>query len=178
MKKFLWLLLVLLALSSFGIYGYAQNLPQSYEVTRRTIYDQPIAAVWEAVTEYKALPEWEPSIASAERREDVEEQPVWRLTGDYGFYVDVQVVKSQEPNIQMVQIIDTNLPYSGSWSFYLSEKKEGITQLIMKEEGSIPSPICRLMLHFLFGKEALVDHYLVKLGDKFGEIPVIREEGE
>ena len=174
MKKLAFALLLLLPLAAFGIYGYGANLPESYEVTRRATYDQPIGAVWQAITDYEKLPGWAEHIQNVEKREDQEGFPVWRFTTKDGHYMDILVVKSEEPALFVSRIAETDLPFGGSWTFVLVKKGEDTTELVLKEESYIDSPFWRLAMEFILGKSTMVDTYLAELGQKFGEKTEIR----
>ncbi len=174
MKKLVYLLLLLLPLVAFGVYGYGKNLPESYEVERSAVYDQPIASVWQAITDYEKLPGWSEHIEKVERQEDQEGQPVWRFYSRDGHYMDIAIVKAEEPAVFVSRIVETDMPFGGSWSFQLLKKDEETTQVSLKEEGIVPSPFWRLVLNFVMGQDMMVTQYLTELGKKFGETPEIK----
>lgn len=174
MKKLVFLLLLLLPLAAFGVYGYGTNLPESYELTRSATYDQPIGALWQAITDYEKLPGWSKHVEKAERREEQEGFPVWRLYLSDGHYMDVQAVKEEEPSFYVSRIAETDLPYGGSWTFALLKKGETTTEITLKEEGLIVSPFWRLVREFALGEGAAAESYLRELGEKFGEKVEIR----
>lgn len=169
MKKLVFFLLLLLPLLAFGVYGYGKNLPESYEVSRTALYDQPIAAIWEAIADYEKLPLWSQSIESVEKQEDQEGFAVWRLYTRDGHYMDVEVVKEEEPALFVSRVVETDLPFGGGWTFLLVKKGEDTTEVTLKEEGYISSPFWRLVMEFILGKNAMADQYLTELGQKFGE---------
>lgn len=174
MKKILFLILLLLPLLVFGIYGYGTNLPESYEVTRRALYDQSVTAVWQAITDYEKMPGWSEHVEKVERLEDQEGLPVWRFYTSDGHYMDIEVVKAEEPNIYISRISETDMPFGGSWTFLLTQKGDEATEVILKEESYISSPLWRLLMKFVLGKGAMADAYLEQLGQKFGEKVEIR----
>ncbi len=174
MKKLLFLLLLLLPLAAFGIYGYGKNLPETHEISRSALYDQPIGALWQAIADFDKLPGWSDQIEKVERQEDQEGFPVWRFYNKEGKYMDIIVAKSEEPVLLMTRIVETDMPVSGSWTFVLNKRGEETTELTLKEEGYVGNPLMRLKMKFFNGKEATVDGFLVNLGHKFGEKVEIR----
>lgn len=174
MKKLLFFVLLVLTLAAVGIYGYGRNLPESYEVERSVAYGRPIETVWQAISDYERLPEWSRHIEKVEKQEDQEGMPVWRLFNRDGHYMDIQVVRAEEPAVFVSRIAETDLPFGGVWTFLLVRKPDGTTQVTLKEEGYVETPLWRLALWFVIGKEAMIDRYLADLGRKFGEIPDIR----
>lgn len=170
----MFFLLLLLPLAAFGVYGYGKNLPESYEVERSATYDQPIETVWQAISDYEQLPSWSKNIARVEKQEDQEGMPVWRFLSRDGHYMDIQVVKAEEPAVFVSRIAETDLPFGGTWTFFLVKKTDDTTQVTLKEEGFVESPLWRLMMRFVMGEEAMVDQYLTELGQKFGETVEIK----
>lgn len=174
MKKLVFLLLLLVPLLVFGVYGYGKNLPEAYEVTRRALYDQSTTALWQAVTDYEKFPGWTESITRVERREDQEGLPVWRFYNQDGHYMDVAVIKEEAPELLAVRVVETDLPYGGSWTLIFTRKDDDTTELTVKEEGVIDHPFWRLAMKFVFAPEAMADQFLASLGRKFGEKVEIR----
>lgn len=174
LRRLVFLLLLMVPLAAFGIYGYGKNLPESYEVTRSALYDQPIASVWQAITDYEKIPGWSEHIEKVERREDQEGLPVWRFFGEGDHYMDIEVVKAEEPALFVSRIAETDMPFGGTWTFLLVKKGESTTEVTLKEEGIVASPFWRLVSKFILGESAMVDSYLGELGRKFGETVEIK----
>ena len=68
----------------------------------------------------------------------------------------------------VTRIADTNLGYSGTWS-YVFEPAAGGTTLHITEDGEVPNLLFRLMSRYVFGYTATIDTYLKALGKHLGE---------
>jgi uncharacterized membrane protein len=165
------LLLLIIAFVVSGMYGFGTNLPETHIVTRKTVYHQPVDTVWEALTNYKTLPEWSPVISKVEPVKD-SQKPRWRVYDVQGRVMEIEVV-SEEENIKHVsRIVDGDFPFHGSWTFELQESGEH-TLVVLTEEGRIDNPMWRVIMRYMLGKDNMVKQYLQSLGKKFGEEPHI-----
>jgi uncharacterized protein YndB with AHSA1/START domain len=171
-KRRPWILLILMIAVFCGVYGFGTNLPETHELTLKTVYHQPREQVWKAIADYSTAPEWSPSIARVERRPDLDGLPVWRFYDKDGHHMDVQVVEEKAPERHVSRIIATDYPYAGSWTFTL-EDAGNKTLVTLTEEGRVKSPLWRLAMRYLMGQDTMVRAYLQELGKKFGEEPHI-----
>ena len=155
-----------------GIYGYGTNLPETHQLSLQTVYHQPRAEVWSAISDYQQTPAWSPSVSRVERRPDLEGLPVWRLYDKDGHHMDVQVVEEKAPERHVSRIVETDYPYKGSWIIELEESGDR-TLVTLTEEGQVRSPLWRLMMRYVMGQDSMVRAFLQDLGRKFGETPHI-----
>ncbi len=168
--RYLLLLASVIAATVFGLYGFGANLPESYTVRRSVVYAEPVEGVWDAITGYDSMPQWSSHVARTERRLDRDEKAVWRIYDRNGHYMDVQVELADPPHYYKTRIVDTDLPFAGTWAFELLPAAGG-TQLTLTEEGAAPNPFARVFLHFFVGKETYVDRHLSDLAAKFQKSP-------
>lgn len=170
-RRSVTILLILFAIAC-GIYGYGTNLPPTHQLTLQTVYHQPRAQVWEAISDYQQAPEWSPSVARVERQADIDGLPVWRFYDKDGHHMDVQVVEQKSPERHVSRIVATDYPYKGSWTFELEDAGDK-TLVTLTEEGEVRSPLWRLMIRYVMGQDTMVRAFLQDLGRKFGETPHI-----
>jgi uncharacterized protein YndB with AHSA1/START domain len=170
-RRLLTFFIVLFAMFC-GVYGFGTNLPQTHEVSVKTVYHQPRAQVWEAISHYETAVEWSPSLQKVERIDDLDGLPVWRFYDKDGHHMDVQVIESRAPERHVSRIVATDYPYMGSWTFELQDAGDK-TLVILTEEGKVESPLWRLVMRYLMGQDRMVRAFLLDLGHKFGETPHI-----
>ncbi|HEV2904214.1 MAG TPA: hypothetical protein VGW32_04155, partial [Pyrinomonadaceae bacterium] len=73
------------------------------------------------------------------------------------------------PGQRMVtRIIDTNLGYSGKWTYVFSPEGAG-TRVTITEDGVVSNVIFRFLSRYAFGHTATMDSYLTSLARHFGE---------
>ena len=168
-------IVILLAVITVGIYGFGVNLPETHKTIRTATYHQPAQALWPLVANYEKAPEWSSNIRKVERREDKDSLPVWRFYDKRGHYMDIQVLRSEEPRMLISRIIETDMPFGGTWTIELKPSAETTaTEVTLMEEGIVKSPFWRFLCHFLMGSQGMVDQYLTELGKAVGETPSIR----
>jgi len=142
-------------------------LPKQHVAKRSAKFNQPPQTIWDAITNFEALPSWRPEVQSVEKQPDRDGHPVWMEVSKMGnMPYEVTVF---EPPMKMVTVIaDTTLPFGGSWTYEIQEV-DGGSQLTITEDGEIYNPIFRFMARFIFGYHATMEAYLKNLGKKFGE---------
>ncbi|MBY0355753.1 MAG: SRPBCC family protein [Rickettsiales bacterium] len=165
---------VLLILFAFmcGVYGYGTNLPETHELTLKTVVHQPRETVWSVVDNYAEAPQWSHSVTRIEHLPDQENLPVWRFYGRDGRHMDVQVLESHAPQRHVSRIVASDYPFIGSWTIEL-EDAGNQTLVTLTEEGRISNPVWRLIMRYILKEDQMVRGYLEELGHKFGETPHI-----
>ena len=68
----------------------------------------------------------------------------------------------------VTRIRDTDLGYSGKWTYMLAAEKGG-TRLSIREDGEVSNVLFRFMSRYIFGHTATIDSYLTALAKHFGE---------
>jgi hypothetical protein len=68
----------------------------------------------------------------------------------------------------VTRIRDTDLGYSGQWT-YLFAAENGGTRVTIREDGEVSNVIFRFMSRYVFGHTATIDSYLTSLAKRFGE---------
>ena len=68
----------------------------------------------------------------------------------------------------VTRIIDTDLGYSGKWTYVFATEKES-TRLTITEHGEVSNVLFRFLSKHIFGHTATIDGYLSALARHFGE---------
>jgi hypothetical protein len=146
-------------------------LPKQHVAKRSAKFNQPPQAIWDAISNFEALPSWRPEVQTVEKQPDRNGHPVWvEATNMEKFSYEVTFFES--PTKMVTVIADTTLPFGGSWTYEILEDEAG-SQLTITEAGEIYNPIFRFMARFIFGYHATMETYLRNLGKKFGEETLI-----
>jgi uncharacterized protein YndB with AHSA1/START domain len=146
-------------------------LPEKHTVTRVGRYHQPPEAVWSAITNIEAMPNWRDGVKSVKRLPDHDGLPSWvEMTGAGA--IPLETVASQAPVKLVVRIADPKLPFGGTWTYVISGTPEG-SELRVTEDGEVSNLIFRFMSRFVFGYSATIEGYLKSLAKKFGEAPQV-----
>jgi hypothetical protein len=70
----------------------------------------------------------------------------------------------------VTRILDTDLGYSGQWTYTLAAENGG-TRLTIREDGVVSNIFFRFMSRYVFGHTATIDSYLTALAAGIGEDP-------
>jgi hypothetical protein len=167
MKKWLLIVLGLLAILIAAVLGVGAMLPKDHVATRMARYTQPPEKIWEAITNVEAMPAWRSGLKSVERLPDRDAKPAWVEKSDTGD-LPLEVTEWRPPQRLVTRIADPNLPFGGTWMFEIAPAEGGAT-LRITERGEIYNVFFRFMARFVFGYTSGIETYLRDLGRKFGE---------
>ena len=142
-------------------------LPQSHKVSRTLRLKQPPEAVWKAITDYAAQPQWRSELKKIERMPDNDGHEVWKEYNSAG-EMPLETVEAVAPK-RLVRNIGPGLPFGGTWAYELSPDGTG-TQLKITEDGEVYNPIFRVVGKFM-DPTASMTAFLTGLAKKFGEDP-------
>ena len=143
-------------------------LPVGHTASRTARFQQPPEVVWQAITDYAAIPSWWDWSQKAERLPDREGREVWRETNKFGDAVTMETIESDPPRKLVREIVGEDLPFGGTWTWEIKPVEDGCTVTIT-EDGEIYNPFFRFMARFVLGYRGTMDTYLTALGKKFGE---------
>jgi uncharacterized protein YndB with AHSA1/START domain len=164
-----WLLGTLGILAALVVLVYVVGLllPKSHVASASARYTAKPDAVWAALTDPAAFPQWRPGVTRVELLPAVDGQPGWR---EYGAHdaVSYRVVESDAPRRLVARIADENLPYGGTWTYELAPIDSG-TRLTITERGEIYNPIFRVVARFILGYTGTMTEVLRAVGAKHGE---------
>ena len=125
------------------------------------------AAVFAALTDVAALPEWRPDVKAVEVLPAILGQPSFRETNAHGTMTFV--ISESLPDRRVVTtIVDEGQPFGGRWTFELEPESEGAaTRVTITEDGWVNPPIFRVLSRYVFGHTATIEAYLANLEKRF-----------
>ncbi len=74
----------------------------------------------------------------------------------------------------VTRIRDTDLGYSGQWTYSFTPENGG-TRVTIREDGEVSNVLFRFMSRYVFGQTSTIDGYLTSLAKHFGEEAVARD---
>ncbi len=140
------------------------SLPVKHSASRRATFAAPPEAVWTAITDVDAFPQWRSDVKNVERLPDRDGRASWVEDGSNG-RIAFAVERSEPPRLLVSRIADPHLPFGGTWMYTLTPESGGTT-LVITEDGEIYNPIFRVLSRFVFGYEATMASYLASLETK------------
>jgi uncharacterized protein YndB with AHSA1/START domain len=156
-----------LALLAGVIALIGSRLPKAHSATRSIFLHQTPGQVYAVVRDFPAAPTWRSDL----KRVDVEPQPGGRVhfreEGKNGT-VNFELAEDVPSNRMVTKILDTDLGYSGKWTYVFTGENGG-TRVTITEDGEVSNVLFRFMSRYVFGQTATMDAYLNSLAKKFGE---------
>src|SRR5262249_46005839 len=145
MAKWLRTILLLTPLAAvvlgLAVAGVGMLLPRAYVAAESALYRQPPEVVWAVLSDFAALPTWDPLGQASERQPDRDGHPVWREhTGDGT--VTYEVVQAVPPRRLVLRVLANDAPFRGTWTFDLAPGPpgEGGSRLTVTARGRIADP--------------------------------------
>ena len=149
-------------------------MPRSHKVSRSVTLKQSQQQVWETITDFAKVAEWNQDVVSVEKLPDRNGHEVWKETykGNYPIILETTEVETMKKLVRT--IADEKGPFSGRWEFELSST-EGGCKVKVTEYGEIPNPFFRFMARLFMNPAMYLEMYLKALSKKFGEEAVLQE---
>jgi len=123
--------------------------------------------VYAVLRDFASGPRWRTDL----KQIDVEPQqggPVYfREVGKHGT-INYELVQDVPAERMVTRIRDTNLGYSGQWTYTFATENGG-TRLTIREDGEVSNVLFRFMSRYVFGQTSTIDSYLTSLAKHFGE---------
>ena len=143
------------------------RLPKTHVASRSILLRQSPQNVYRVVRDFGSTPKWRPDV----KQVDVEPQqggPVYfREVGKNGT-VNYELLEDVPAERMVTRIRDTDLGYSGQWTYVLAAENGG-TRVTITEDGEVSNVLFRFMSRYVFGHTATIDSYLTSLAKHFGE---------
>jgi uncharacterized protein YndB with AHSA1/START domain len=168
-----WLLFIVIGLIAavvlvVGIAALVgSRLPQAHVASRSILLRQSPQSVYAVVRDFGSAPKWRDDV----KRLDVDVQQDGRVyfreegSNDTVNYELVEDVPAQR---MVTRIRDTDLGYSGQWTYTFAAENGG-TRVTIREDGEVSNVLFRFMSRYIFGHTASIDAYLRSLAKHFGE---------
>jgi len=143
------------------------RLPKAHSASRSIFLHQPPSNVYKVVRNFAAAPEWRVDVKNVVVESQPGGQIHFREEGKQGT-VNYELAEDIPDQKLVTKILDTDLGYSGKWTYTLKPSGEG-TLVTITEGGEVSNVIFRFMSRYVFGQTASLDAYLTALGKRFGE---------
>lgn len=155
--------LLILVLLVFFPWAWGLTLPAQYRVTQSREYPYSVALVWALVSDPQARVAWDSTLSRVEMLgPNNRGLPVWREYYSDSESITFEVTELVPLRRLNTRIVDTDLPFSGTWMVELEPVSIG-TRVVVTEEGEITSPLIRFLWTYVVGYDATVRQYLSDL---------------
>ena len=142
-------------------------LPKSHDTSRSILLRRSPQEVYAVVRDFGAAPQWRSDVKQVEV-EAPPGGPVYFREVGKNDTINYELVEDVPGQRMVTRIRDTNLGYSGQWT-YLFAAENGGTRVTIREDGEVSNVIFRFMSRYVFGQTATIDSYLTSLAKRFGE---------
>jgi hypothetical protein len=143
------------------------RLPKAHVASRSIFLHKAPQDVYAVVRDFESAPKWRADVKQIQ----VEAQPhgpvYFKEVGKNGT-VNYELVEDVPAQRMVTRIRDTDLGYSGRWTYVFAPENGG-TRLTIREDGEVSNVIFRFMSRYVFGQTATLDSYLSSLAKHFGE---------
>ncbi|WP_420449838.1 SRPBCC family protein [Candidatus Palauibacter sp.] len=171
LKRIIIGMLVVVASLVGVVYGVGSALPQEHVAAVRAEFAVPAEEIFATVVDYRAYPEWRPSVESIEELPARDGKPAWLELGATG-PLPMELTESEPPSRLVSTILSEGLPFGGRWIFEIEPTTAGATVTIT-EEGEVYSPVFRFVSRYLMGHHATMSLFLSDLAAHFDENIVV-----
>lgn len=139
------------------------SLPTHHNVSKSIHVAKPVNEVYAAVRDFAAAPSWRSDLKTVDMLGDVGGRLRFREDGSNGA-VTYELMEDV-PNVRIVtRIVDTNLGYSGGWTYAFDSSTGGPgTDVTITEDADVTNVFFRFMSRFVFGHSATIAKYLQDL---------------
>ncbi len=145
--------------------GYA--LPQNHTASRTLRLKQSPEAVWQALTDYAAQPQWRAELKKIEKQPDSNGRETWKEYNAMG-EMTLITIEAAAPR-KLVRQIGPGLAFGGAWIYEITPDGSG-SKLKITENGEVYNPVFRVVGKFM-DPTASMTAFMTGLAKKFGETP-------
>lgn len=143
------------------------SLPKEHVASRSIVLQKSPAEVYGLVRDFSSAPAWRSDVQRVEVTAQPDGRVHFREDGKHGA-VNFELVEDVPSRRMVTRILDTNLGYSGSWTYVFAPAGAGM-RLTITENGEVSNVIFRFLSRYAFGYTATMDTYLGSLAKHFGE---------
>jgi uncharacterized protein YndB with AHSA1/START domain len=156
-------LTAVLALAVVVLYVAGSRLPREHHSQVTLVLRADRAAVWSALTDYAAMPQWWPAVKAVRMKQLPDGSELTFNLDRHGQEIPFRTVtlRPQEKLVRM--IANDRLPFGGTWTYELADGDGGGTRLTLTEDGFIDPPVFRAMAKWVFGLDLTQRDYLAHL---------------
>ncbi len=145
------------------------RLPKTHVASRSIVLRQSPQDVYTVVRDFASAPKWRADLKQLDvEAQDAKGGPVYfREVGKHGT-VNYELVEDVPAQRIVTRIRDTDLGYSGQWTYTLAAENDG-TRVTIREDGEVSNVLFRFMSRYVFGQTSTIDSYLTSLARRFGD---------
>lgn len=143
------------------------RLPQTHVASRSIVLRRSPQEVYAVVRNFESAPKWREDVKRVEVDVRAGGPVFFREDGANGV-VNYELVKDVPGELMVTRIRDTDLGYSGQWTYTFAPETGG-TRVTIREDGEVSNVFFRFMSRYVFGHTATMDSYLKSLAKHFGE---------
>ena len=143
------------------------RLPKDHTASRSIVLHQSQQQVYDVVRDFQSVPSWRSDVKSIEVKNQPNGKIHFREESSQGT-VNYEVVEDIPGQRLVTRILDTDLGYSGRWTYQFIPEAGG-TRVTITEDGEVSNVLFRFMSRYVFGHTATMDSYLTSLAKRFGE---------
>lgn len=146
------------------------RLPKTHVATRSILLRRSPTDVYAVVRDFASAPKWRTDL----KKVDVEATqggPMYFREVGKNDTINYELIEDVPAQRMVTRIRDTNLGYSGQWTYTFAADNGG-THVTIREDGEVSNVLFRFMSRYIFGHTATIDSYLNSLAKHFGEASV------
>ena len=143
------------------------TLPKAHVASRSILLHRAPRDVYAVVRDFASAPKWRADVKQMEVEASNNGPVYFREVGKHGA-VNYELVEDVPGERMVTRIRDTDLGYSGQWTYTFSAENGG-TRVTIREDGEVSNVIFRFMSRYVFGQTSTIDSYLTSLAKQFGE---------
>lgn len=166
--KLIFGLLILAGLPLLVMQLIGRRMPREHKASRTARVRGSAAAIFAAITQVEAFPQWRPSVKSVDALADLNGKRRYRETTSRGA-LTFEVTETVQDARLVTTIVDEGQPFGGRWTFDL-HSQELDTDVTITEDGFVNPPIFRFLSRYAFGHTATIDTYLKNLEQRFAQV--------
>jgi len=156
--------LIVLVVAIVALIG--SQLPKGHVASRSILLPKPPAEVYAVVRDFASAPTWRADVQRVDVTTASNGHTHFREQGKHDA-VNFELAEDVPAQRMVTRILDTNLGYSGKWTYAFTAENSG-TRLTITEDGEVSNVIFRFMSRYVFGHTATIDTYLKSLAKHFG----------
>ncbi|HJP92462.1 MAG TPA: SRPBCC family protein [Pyrinomonadaceae bacterium] len=143
------------------------RLPKAHVASRSIFLHRSQQDVYAVVRDFASASKWRSDVKQIEVEAKQGGPVYFREVGKHGT-TNYELVEDVPAARMVTRIRDTDLGYSGQWT-YMFAAENGGTRLTIREDGEVSNVIFRFMSRYVFGQTSTIDSYLTSLAKHFGE---------
>ena len=142
-------------------------LPKAHVASRSILLHRSPQDVYTVVRDFASAPKWRSDVKRIEVEAPQGGPVYFREEGKHGT-VNYELVEDVPSQRMVTRIRDTDLGYSGQWTYSFTPENGG-TRVTIREDGEVSNVLFRFMSRYVFGQTSTIDSYLTSLAKHFGE---------